>query len=197
MHYRSAVAGLALTASAIAGAQTVIVGQTYPVKEQSALEEMHQRVGKVDWTKMMRNVSVDDALNAMQRYLPRVTQAGSREYSPYYSLEQDITDKNGNTFYPKGFRYNPLDYFFMPGRVVVIGSDEADLQWLSSVIKSGDRVITAGGDPRKIQAKTGITAFMYDPKMRERLGVEAVPAIVTQKGNRLVIKEMVIDAQPQ
>lgn len=196
MDCRRTLPALVLVVASIGSAagQPLSVGQTYPVEEQSALEEMQRRTKKVDWPNMMSKVNVAASYNAMRSALPRVIKASTREYTPYYTLETDITDKEGNTLYPKGFKYNPLDYFFMPGRIVFIGDGEMDWKWLSSVIKGGDRVITAGGDTREIQAKLGITAFLYEPKMQERLGVTAVPAIIEQQKNKLVIKEIVVDA---
>jgi len=167
----------------------IIVGQTYPVNETSALKEIEQRVKRVGWNKLISQQRIMEAIDLNPQRLPRAHVNKTRIYYPFYTLEMDITDPSGNVLYPKGFKYNPLDYFYMPGRVVVIGHEEEDIDWLKRNYQKGDRVITAGGDVNKISNAIKTSVFKYDKKMRDRMGVVSVPSIVVQKKNAFEIAE--------
>ena len=171
-------------------AEVVNIGQTYQVNEKSALEEIKQRAEKVNWKEVVNKDLIDKAYNKLRIALPRVNTNHKRNYIPFYVLEKDITDAQGNTLYPKGFRYNPLDYMFTPGRIIIIGDHVEDIEWLKTNRRAGDQIITAGGDVRLLARDHNITAFFYQPKMRERLGVERVPSLIEQVNNQFKITEV-------
>ena len=173
-------------------AQRVQIGTTYSVKERDALTVIKEKVKKVNWKNTLSHMSVAKAINRLKYDMPRTKKHKHFHYIPYYTLEQDITDKNGNTIYPKGFRYNPLDYFFMPGRIIIIGDKDGDIRWLKKIRKRTDRIITTGNRFEELQNKYHITAFKFMKNMPERLGVESVPCIIKQERNYFVVNEIVV-----
>jgi len=174
-------------------AERIQIGSTYSVEEENAITVIKQKVTQVNWEKQLDKVNVQKTLQRFKRTLPRTQSPRQRRYIPFYELTKEIPDKNGNTLYPKGFRYNPLDYFFMPGRIIVIGDTPADITWLKTKRKSTDRIITAGGDVRTLQSDHNITAFLFEEKMKTRLGIKKIPSIIWQEGNELVIQEFVVE----
>lgn len=191
MYYRSLLGATYILISMSSGhAEVVNVGTTYVVQEENALDAIQRAASQINLNKTLSQQNIETSYSAQRIRLPRAVKNNVRRYFPYYTLETGLTDDRGNTIYPKGFRYNPLDYFFMPGRIVFIGDQEEDISWVSKNRKPGDQIITAGGDVRKLSQQHSITAFFFVEKMRERLGVERVPCIVEQVGNYFQITEV-------
>ena len=171
--------------------KALTIGATYPIEERDALKEMQARAGQVNWKEVLsRDPSQWSALESVR--LPIAKLAAERSYIPYYTTEMDIPDKDGRIVYPKGFRFNPLQFMKMPWRVVVIGDRKEEMEWARTMIKPGDMVLTAGGDVRALTAKLKQPVFIFDPRMTQRLGVGTVPSIVEQRGTNLVIREFYV-----
>lgn len=171
------------------------IGATYDIEEPDALQEINDRAKAVDWKKVMsRDPSKWSALKSAA--LPIVTRPSERLYQPFYTLDADIPDKDGKLLYSKGFRFNPLDHYQLPGRVIVIAGHR-HLPWLREVLAKDDVVITAGGNPKDLGAALGQPVYTFDPRMKERFGIHAVPSIVLQQGNAFLITEIKIKDAPQ
>jgi len=176
----------------LAAGEEIVVGETYAIEERDALEEIEEKANGKNWKEILSAEKLQKTLSAASKTLPRADSLNTREYYPYYTLEMDIEDADGNTIYPQGFRYNPLDFIYMPGRIIILGDDEKDITWLKENYQQGDRLITAGGDIQNIQEEVGVPVFKFDEKMRERMGIRSVPSSIVQKGNKLLITEYVL-----
>lgn len=169
------------------------VGATYSIEEKDAQQEMKERAGMVNWRKLFSG-DPDHWSGWRSLSLPAAKLARKRFYKPLYTLAFDIPDKNGRILYPKGFRFNPLSYVTFPLRVVVIGGGKRHLAWAKTMLLPNDMVITAGGDPRALGEALGRPVFLFDPRMKERLGLATVPSVVQQQGDSLMIQEFVVKA---
>jgi len=193
MPYNLSLMTILIILSSNVMAERVLIGATYPVEEDDALTVMTEKAKKVDWKKTLKKVDVEKAISKTKYDMPRTKETRAFKYTPYYTLEQEIPDKDGKTLYPKGFKYNPLDYFFMPGRIIIIGDREEDIVWLKENRKQTDRVITTGNHIRELQEKHRITAFQFMKNMPERMGVQRVPSIIKQESNYFVVEEIVVE----
>ena len=179
---------LAISATLIAAAsaaESLTVAQTYAIVEPDAYAEIQSRAAAVDWAEARNKIRMP----AMQGLaLPAATEDRIRQVVPAYTLPFDIRDSAGQVIYPRGFRFNPLDYLTLPYRLLVI--DELSLDWAITVLQPTDMVIVAGGDIEQAAAVLERPAFVLDEKTRARLEIEVTPSIIEQQGNVLVIQEV-------
>jgi conjugal transfer pilus assembly protein TraW len=119
-------------------------------------------------------------------------------YDPSITLNTDLMDNEGRVFYQKGSKINPLDVRGMTKPLIFIdGSNKAHvskaLQWLQSSPLA--KVILVKGRPLALAAELDINVY-FDQfgKITSKLGITQVPAIVTQKGDKLLIEEVLADA---
>lgn len=192
MPYKSSIKRFASTLLVVLAtrlpAESIVVGATYPIDETDALEEIEQRARRVDWQDYFsRSAAPWGALTPVT--LPSVQQDNQRSYIPYYTTRYPVTDSSGRVLYPAGYRFNPLAYAVLPTRIVVIGPQPEHLEWLRAQYESGDVILAAGGDPLALAEALQTPVYRFPAIAKERLGVRAVPCIVSQKGSQLHIEE--------
>lgn len=167
---------------------TLTVGATYSIVEKDALLEIEDRAKAVDWEKVYNKDP--ESWSAWQSiHLPSALEDKRRQHVPIYVLEQAVLNKDGSVLYPKGYRYNPLDYVNMPWRMVIINGDAHQLEWLEENIQETDQIYTAGGDPRSMGQYLNRPVYIVDENMKQRLSLQVVPSVIEQVGNELVIEE--------
>ncbi len=180
-----------LAASALMVAQWVLadsvtVGQTYPILEPDALAEIKARATEINWQQELDTAKI--AWSAKQGLpLARAPADRTRQVIPYYTLEFDIRDQTGQLIYPKGFQFNPLDHITLPYRIVVI--ETQDLDWAQARLRQTDMVILTHGDFERASQALERPTFLLDERTRTRLSIEFVPSIVEQSGRVLLINE--------
>lgn len=172
-----------------------IVGQTFPIAEPDAREELLTKVKNADWDKVIDKSKI--AYSAVKGvFLPNATVSSDRFFDPTYTLPQPIQDSAGRVLYPQGFRVNAYKQLGIQStrRYIVIGEDAAHWKWLNEFAKptDNDRVLLARGNVFDLRQKTGRNIFRLDERFIERFGVKAVPAIVTQSGTNLLVREFVV-----
>ena len=175
-----------LCAAGSIDAESITVGQTYPIAERDALSEIEARASEIDWQAALSTENIRWSAKDGTR-ISRALVNRSRQVVPFYTLEFDIRDANGLLIYPKGFRFNPLDHITLPYRVVVI--DPIDVAWLKPQLTFTDRVILTHGDFEQASETLERPTFLLDDKTRQRLGIEFVPSIIEQAGNVFVVRE--------
>lgn len=168
--------------------QTITFGETYPIVERDASDEIKERASGVDWQALYKKDP--KTWRALQSpYLPDAEKDSVRLHKPIYIVEQDVVNKDGGIVYPKGYEYNPLDYVRMPNRIIVIGHNSQHLEWLSKQKQLSDMVITSGGDPISMSKMLGYPVFIATEKMVDRFKLRSIPTIVEQVGNELQLSE--------
>ena len=93
-----------------------IVGHTEKIVERNAIEELKEAAAKVDTAQIQENIkrNMEASLKNLpgQGILPPCEMAETRKILPEAVLDFDVPDAEhpGEILYPKGFRFNPLDY---------------------------------------------------------------------------------------
>lgn len=165
-------------------------GATYTIQERNALEEIKERAKGFDVKSFIEEYP-REGWSLWKGYpLPRALKNRVRFHIPFYSLEYDITDKNGAVIYPKGFTFNPLQYINYPTRIVVFKLDQYNA--VKPHLKLSDMLVADTGDVVKAGSENNNHFFILDKKMVERLGIEKVPSIIEQDGQRFKITELKI-----
>lgn len=186
-----------LMISQFSAAAELVVGETYSIAEPDLLEEMQQKAATANWQEMFEKDPDSWSGLAPKSSLPLVRENKDRLHTPMYTLDRTISDHTGQVIYPAGYSFNPLAYMTLPSRIVVIGASDKFIPWLEQHAEPLDMVLTAGGNPMKLSEKYGKPIFVLEPKLRDRLNVTAVPSIIHQEGEQLVIAERVLETQKE
>jgi hypothetical protein len=171
------VAAIVITAIANTAIADNQVGTTYPIKERSALEEINTEVNAFEG---VGDVDVLKTTAFKGFPLPANQQERVRVVTPFYTLDFDISDDEGNIIYPKGFTYNPAEYIKLPFRIFVFGPNHADI--VKEHRKPNDVLLLTEGDIFEVQRELEAQVFYLEGRMAERLLVKGVPTIVEQIG---------------
>jgi conjugal transfer pilus assembly protein TraW len=172
-----------------------IVGQTFPIAEPDAREELLANVKATNWKELVDKSKVTYAAYTGV-YLPNATRNSDRLFDPTYSLPQSIVDSAGRVLYPAGHKVNAYKQLGLRStrRYIVIGPEASHWKWLNEVAKptDNDRVLLASGNVFDMRQKTGRNIFRLDERFIERFGVKAVPSIVVQNGSMLLVREFAV-----
>ncbi len=187
-----ALAASALMMAQWALADSVTVGQTYPILEPDALEEIKARAAEINWQQQLATANIGwSAKDGLP--LARAPADRTRQVIPTYTQEFDIRDQTGQLIYPKGFQFNPLEHITLPYRIVVI--ETQDLDWAKARLKKTDMVILTHGDFSYASQALERPTFLLDERTRTRLKLEFVPSIVEQSGRVLLINEYQLEPE--
>lgn len=173
------------------------VGATYPFAEKDALTEIEERAKQVDWRRVLaRAARQPESLRPDEfRQLPKVRKHDVRSVDMTYTLDADIPDPRnpGRALYPRGFRFNPLDYMTLPGAVVFLdASDKRQVDWLKGSPHAADglaTIVLTGGDAGDVEKITKRPVF-YAGRLIDRLDIRAVPSVARQNGRMLEVEEI-------
>lgn len=179
------------------------LGQTWPIAEPDLLEVMHARLLRAQQTGELDRVNREFAARATRKVMrpdpvAGLTHAGEArewEYDPAITVSADIRDMKGNLIAARGTRVNPLNVVALPRQLAFIDGDSPEeLEWAS---KLGDdtkaMVIMVKGSPFE-QMKARQRRFYFDQggNLTTKFGIQHTPALVRQRGDVLVVGEVVI-----
>jgi conjugal transfer pilus assembly protein TraW len=171
-------------------------GRVFPIVEPDALEEIEKRAREVDWQSIMDKEKPEDFRPPNLVRLPRAQHERCFLVDMTYTLAFDIPDGKGGILYPRGYRFNPLDYVpFNQTLVVLDGEDPEQVAWLNSspLIERADAVILlSGGAFSQVGKELGRTVFYADRRIVERFNLAAVPSVITRQGRLMEVKEIEI-----
>ena len=168
------------------------VGPTSAVIETDLAEELRQRAVSID---------VEQLRHAQAHYqpanlhaLPRATKDTTMVVDLTHTLEEDVQDANGQVLYPAGFTFNPLRYVSLSGALVVIdGSDPEQVAWFEgSPYGSNHRalLLLSGGLAAPLRDELARPVAYLTEDIAQRLQLRAVPSVVVEQDNQLVIREV-------
>lgn len=204
---RSAIASLAL-AAAVGPASAVTlapIGPTYPITEGHLIEQIVGRLRDKERTGELQALQDQSRARAIAAVdsPPPVPGLGvalaprTRYFDPTISLANNILDPQGHVMFPAGTRQNPLDVVSMSRHLLFFDARDA-----RQVRKARELVGTYGSRLKPILVGGSYMALMkawkrpvyYDQQgvLSRRLGLHAVPALVSQEGKRLRIDELVV-----
>ncbi len=168
------------------------VGPTSAVIETDLAEALRQRAVSVD---------VERLRSAQARYqpanlqaLPRATKDATTMVDLTHTLEQDLVDAQGTILYPRGFTFNPLRYVSLTGALVVIdGSDPEQVAWFKDSPYGSNRqalLLLSGGLAAALRDELQRPVAYLTQDIAQRLQLRAVPSVVVERDNQLVIREV-------
>lgn len=180
------------------------IGATYPIKEKDALVEIQEKAGALKQSRIKAELQ-----KAVRGYRPgdsqgRAALKAAKEERTFtvdltHTLEFDIPDGKGGVLYPKGYRFNPLDYVNYPRTLVAIdGADTRQVEWFRSSPYSKDLSVTlliSNGSYRDLAKTLKRPVFYTTGAIIEKFRLRAVPSIIAQKGRVMEVREVAVDTR--
>ena len=196
MSYRfvSAVVLLLVPAWVQAMVDLGVVGWVYPVVEPDIYQEASSKISR-RWHELSAHINnqLNSYRSAELHFLPRANTGRRYLVDMTYTVEADLHDQAGRLVYPRGYRFNPLQYMTLSiGLVVIDGDDPSQLDWLMHSPYVEDhrvKILICRGDAGALSTRLGRAVYYLDREVAERLQLRAVPAVVVQKGTLLEVTE--------
>lgn len=116
-----------------------------------------------------------------------------------YTNPDDIYDNNGKILYPKGFKFNPLDYQTLHYQMIVInGNNQEEITWLirnnyTDNIKY--KILLSDGNYQEVSKLLNQPVFYAIPKITDKFNLKYTPSVITQIGNKIEVKEICISCK--
>ena len=196
MRSEALILTLLLAGVSMAGAGEIVqlepVGPTSTVVETDLSDELRQRAVSID---------VEQLRHAQAHYqpanlhaLPRAEKDTTTMVDLTHTLERDLVDAQGTILYPAGFTFNPLRYVSLSGALVVIdGSDPEQVAWFKGSPYGSNRralLLLSGGLAAPLRDELRRPVAYLTGDIARRLQVRAVPSVVIEQDNQLVIREV-------
>ena len=179
-------------------------GATYPVIEEDAISQLKKAIAKYDWEKFkikqkekIKNYKPKDLVD-----LPVAKEDKVFKVDMTGAIKEDIIGRDGEVIYPKGYRYNPMEYVFMRRIIVFInGKDEKQIEWYKKSPYPADMrtmLLITDGSYLDVRKKLNtLTVYYANKEIIERMGIKAVPSVAVQKGTELEVQEYALKKEKQ
>jgi len=177
-------------------------GQTYKIIEEDAIAQMKKAIAGYDWEKFKRRQR-----EKIKNYRPKdlVDLPAAQEDKVFKvdmtgSIKEDIVGRDGVVIYPKGYKYNPMEYVFMRRILVFInGKDEKQIQWYKLSPYPADMrtmLLITDGSYLSVRKKLGTPSVYYaNREIIDRMGIKALPSVAVQKGTELEVRQYALEKQ--
>ncbi len=181
-----------------------VIGEVFPVAEKSFLKIIEERLTALNDSGALEamnqrwiQTAAEHANRPSALNLPRTNHSITHHYVPEITLSQDIRDERGRVLYVRGTHVNALSQLpsYQPCWLFFNADDEAQINWaqLQKTSCPNPKLILTGGAINAAEKKLhSVIYFDQAGKITRQLRITHVPAIVTRKGNRLVIVEHAI-----
>lgn len=193
-----------LSASAVQAKSLGVVGETFPVAEQSFLTFIESRLHQMNQTGEMHAIEeqmVADASAHANRPTPvglfRTEAPHTHTYTPRVVLSDDIRDHLNRVLIHRGASVNALEQLphYQPHWAFFNADDVAQVRWVKHVLKDrpDTKVILTGGVIGLMERALDTEIFFdQSGRISHQLGINHVPAQVSREGLSLRIDEIAI-----
>lgn len=177
-------------------------GQTFPISEENFLEYLlreFERKSPEEIQALQEKVSQEIKDNLTRPSRVQGLQVCSEErsflYDPTVTLNKSLFDTNGQVVVAAGTRVNPLDTVSLPQEMIFFDAeDKQQLDWAHK--NKSAKWILIGGSPLELEEEEGRPVF-FDQYgvLCKKLGIQQIPAVVTQEGRMLRVSEVICDTE--
>lgn len=187
-------------------------GVIYLIEEVDPIALIHQKLKMMEESGDLeqRNVELQKKARASvekPKPVERITKAARPRvftFDPTYVVNEDLKDHQGQIFAKKGTKLNPLETVSLPQNLVFFNGDDVEqLLWVKEQLAQSQlsqptktkplKLILTQGAPLKLAEELYIPVYFDQGGfLTRRLGIQHVPAVVSQEGLKLKIEEMVL-----
>jgi conjugal transfer pilus assembly protein TraW len=179
-----------------------IGGTTYGIKEINIVELIQKHIEdnkdmiqekldkvKIEMKKKIENYKPRDLT---KNILP-ATKDAIRYPDPSYTTQFDVKDNNGKILYPKGYKFNPLQYVTLTDKYVVFDyTRQEQIDWIIKNNLHRDitvRLILVDGKVFDAMKFFKREVFYSNDIILQRFDVKVTPSVIVQEGDRIKIQE--------
>lgn len=179
------------------------IGPTYPVAEKNLLDVIMARLRAKEASgelKRHEQEARDRAAYAVNNPRPvdglrRAQAARTFYFDPSFTLQSNVVDSTGAVLFPAGTRKNPLDVVSLSKHLLFFDARDpgqvARARELIEHYQGKVKPILVGGSYLDLMKRWNKPVFYdQDGTLVRKFGIAAVPAIVSQEGQRLRIDEV-------
>lgn len=189
--------------------KTFETGETFEFAEKNMIEEIKNQIennkSKIDSKiEEYKKTTKEKVKNYKPVDLKKLTPAIKNNiFYPdmTYTNPNDIYDNKGDIIYPKGFKFNPLDYQNIPYQMIVINGDSnEEIEWLiknNFIDNIKYMILLSDGNYKEVAEKINQPVFYAMPKITEKFNLEHTPSIITQIGNKMEVKEICLSCKEE
>lgn len=179
------------------------IGPTYPVAEKNLLDVIMARLRAKEASgelKRHEQEARDRAAYAVNNPRPvdglrRAKAARTFYFDPSFTLQSNVVDATGAVLFPAGTRKNPLEVVSLSKHLLFFDARDpgqvARARELIEHYQGKVKPILVGGSYLDLMKRWNKPVFYdQDGTLVRKFGIAAVPAIVSQEGQRLRIDEV-------
>ena len=193
-----------------------IIGNTFEILEEDFLEMIEKRLKKLEGDGNLQEHQQKIAKQAQEKIkrpkpvegIQHTKELRSFTYDPSITVPYDLKDHQGKVFHKAGTKVNPLDFKSLSKPLLFIdGDDEVQVTWAMehkemkhNVMGQGaigqnsnSQIILTSGSPFELMEKFDRPIYFdQEGVLTKKLGIQQVPAKVTQQGKCLLIEEVLL-----
>lgn len=166
-------------------------GTTFPINEHNLLDYLRERLSCANAHEL--NLFYQKQRHTMQEpralHLPEAEHRRVFFYDPTITAWQDIKDHQGTILVKKGEKYNPLDQATLTSTLLFFDATQPrHIEWAK---QQAGMWILVKGQPMELEEKESCPVY-FDQfgSLTTKLGIQAIPARVSQEGKFLKIEEI-------
>ncbi len=183
-----------------------VVGTTFEIAEEDLLDVIATRLKKLEADGSLQEHQQQIAKQAQERInrpkpvegIKHTTEPKSYLYDPSITVPYDLKDHQDRVFHKAGTKVNPLDFKSLSKPLLFIdGDNEEQVAWAMGqcaiVQQLSAQIILTNGSPFELMEKLDRPIYFdQEGTLTKKLGIQQVPAKVTQQNKHLLIEEILL-----
>jgi conjugal transfer pilus assembly protein TraW len=181
-----------------------VVGNTFEILEEDLLVVIERRLKKIEEEgnlEASQKQITQKVVDSIKRPKPveviqHTTKARSFTYDPRITVPYDLKDHQGKVFHAKGTKVNPLNYKSLTKPLLFIdGDNQPQVEWAIAQDSQIPQalIILVKGSPFDLMEKLDRAVYFdQEGTLVKKLGIQQVPARVTQQDKHLLIEETIL-----
>lgn len=171
-------------------------GATFQIDEDDILEVLMRRLEKMHIDDSKLEGVLKSFINSIECpigiKLPKAKVYKSFYFDPSLVVNKEILDDDNNVIIPKGTIINPLDCTQLRENLIFIdGDDQKQIDWAKN---QKGKWILVSGNPLQLEKKENRPVYFdQGGYLISRLGIQFLPALVSQCEKKLKVEEMLCD----
>ena len=198
------VSVLCLSVSVVQAKTVAVVGETFPVAEQSFLAFIESRLHQLEQTGEMDLIEKQMVLDASEHAnrpspvgLARTEVSSTHFYTPAVVLSSAIRDQFNRVLIPQGTSVNALEHLpnYQPHWLFFNADDAAQVRWAVKALTThpdAKMILTGGAIGPMERALKRDVFFDQSGRISHQLTIQHVPSQVSREGLRLRVDELAI-----
>lgn len=180
-----------------------VIGPVYPIAEESALDAILHRLQAMERSgelRRLRQGAISRSLNSIKAPPPvdgigTAVVRAQRRLDPTVHYASAVTTELGQVVVPAGARINPLRVMRLTQRLVFFdGRDAQQAEAVRRMVNQASSrikpILVAGSWYDTSKAWKVLVYYDQQGKLCRRFGIAAVPSVVSQFGDQLLIEEV-------